>query len=188
MTTSPNRTIRAFIAVRPGEAVRAELIRVQRELKKALAHSGLRIKWIDPDTFHITLLFLGNIPADRIDGTLQCLEKTAQSFPGFGTVLNEPGVFKKSGAVWVGLDVPPALFELQKALASGLEMEPAHFHAHFTLGRIKTGRPDKTFFQALEKIDVEPVPFEIDSIELVQSELRTEGARHTVRGIAPLAK
>jgi 2'-5' RNA ligase len=78
------------------------------------------------------------------------------------------------------MDAPPALLEFQKALAEELGFKPGRFHAHFTLGRIKSGRADQNFFQALEKTDVKPVPFTIDSIELVQSELLPEGTRHTV--------
>lgn len=195
MTTSSAETVRAFIAVRPNKAAHAELVRVQRELKKNLAESGLRIKWTDPDTFHITLIFFGDIPANDVERTFQCLEKSAQKFPKVGTSINSLGLFKKSGAIWVGIDASPKLLELQQELAESLGREPGRFHAHFTLGRIKRGRPDqKTMcrhavaFQCLENMKVNAVPFEVSSIELVQSELLPDGARHTVLGVAPLAK
>lgn len=104
MNGSPIDRIRAFIAARPNSAAQAELVRVQSELKKRLAPSGLRIQWTDPDTFHGTILFLGDIPTSA------------------------------------------------------------------------TPR----IFQALEKTEVRPVPFDICALELVQSELLPSGARHTV--------
>jgi len=186
MTGSSTKPIRAFIAVRPGDAVQAELVRVRRELKKKLSSSGLRIKWTDPETFHITLLFLGDIPEQGIAETLEKIRNPTQSVPSIGTLLNGLGLFKKSGALWVGIDAPPELLELQEALAVALDMEPGRFHAHFTLGRIKAGRAGHKVFHTLEKIEVEPVSFEIKAVELVQSELLSEGARHTVLGSAPL--
>ncbi|QHI69612.1 RNA 2',3'-cyclic phosphodiesterase [Tichowtungia aerotolerans] len=206
MTTSSTETIRAFIAARPNAAVQAELVRVQRELRKTLSSSSLRIKWTDPETFHITLLFLGDIPAADADSVFQALELTASRHRCFSSCLREVGVFKKSGAVWAGIAVPPELIEFRKALASALDFEPGRFHAHFTLGRIKAGRPDQDFFhstsgreagakrrqrnevkwQTLENFVVEPVPFDISSIELIRSELLPDGARHTVLGSAML--
>ena len=180
MNGSPIDRIRAFIAARPNSAAQAELVRVQRELKKRLALSGLRIKWTDPDTFHITILFLGDIPASATPRIFQCLEKICTRSQSVGTSLKGTGLFKKSGALWVGIDSPPELLELQESIATALDFEPGRFHAHFTLGRIKAGRPDQTFFQALEKTEVRPVPFDIYALELVQSELLPSGARHTV--------
>lgn len=187
MTGSSTETIRAFIAARPDAAAQAELVRVQRELKKTLSSSNLRIKWSDPETFHITLLFLGDIPASGTDPVFQTLERTAFGHRTFLSCLHEVGLFKKSGAIWVGIDALPALIEFQKTLAESLGFAPGRFHAHFTLGRIKAGRPDQDFFQTLEKTVVEPVSFQIRSAELVRSELLPDGARHTVLGTASFA-
>jgi 2'-5' RNA ligase len=186
MTTLPIKPVRVFVAIRPNDAAQAGLVCVQRELKKILASTGLRIQWTDPETFHITLLFLGDISPVSVEEVSRRLEKTAQKFPEIGTSLTGPGLFKKSGAVWVGIDVPPPLFELQKEIAAVLDMEPGRFHAHVTLGRIKAGRADQKFFKRLEKINVEPVSFGVVAIELVKSELLPDGARHTVLGSFPL--
>jgi len=128
-----------------------------------------------------------NILSDSADRVFQCLEKYAQKVPTIGSHLDGVGLFKKSGEVWVGLSVPPELLELQKELAVTLEMDPGHFHAHFTRGRIKGGRPEENFFQCLEQTDVKLVPFKIGSIALVQSELLPEGVRHTVLAHVRLA-
>jgi len=188
MTTSPTKPIRAFIAVRPNAAAQAELVRVQHELKKVLTNFGLRIKWTDPETFHITLLFIGDTSLDSITNILESMKVVGRvTSPGVCELL-KLGFFEKSGAIWVGIDAPPELLELQKELAVALEMEPGRFHAHFTLGRVKSGRANQKFFQTLEKAAFEPVSFGIDSIELVQSELLPEGACHTVLGSAPLSR
>ena len=188
MSGSPTDPIRAFIAARPGKAAQAELIRVQCELKKALAAFGLRIKWTDPETFHITILFLGDIPTTETDRVFQTLELAVSGHICFSSCLREVGVFKKSGALWVGIDTPSGLLRLQSELAAALDFEPGRFHAHFTLGRIKKGVPDQTFFQCLETRVVGPVSFDVKELELVRSELLADGARHTVLGTVPLGR
>ena len=95
MTTSATKSIRAFIAVRPNDAVRDELIRVQRELKKALEISRLRIKWTAPETFHVTLLFLGDIPQKSVVGVSKTLEKSRRRFRESSARWGSWGVLKK---------------------------------------------------------------------------------------------
>ena len=68
MNGSSTELIRAFVALRPDAVALAELVRVQRELKKRLADSRLRIKWTDPENFHITLSLLSKIEFERHSG------------------------------------------------------------------------------------------------------------------------
>lgn len=189
MTASSEKPIRAFIAANPGEAVRAELLRLQGRLTRELAGTPFKISWLKPETMHLTFFFLGDIPAARPGVIFQCLEKTAQNFPGFGMSLAAAGCFGRLHAprvLWAGLNAPPELFKLQEQLAGALDIqENKPFHPHLTLGRVKSGRGLEVL-QALRKLPVEPVPFEITSLELVQSELTPDGVRHTVLGSAPL--
>lgn len=188
MTTSPTETIRAFIAVRPNQPVYTELIRVQRELETAFTSSGLRIKWTDPETFHITLLFLGDIPANHVPFILQAMDFVqGRVTPPGVCALYGLGLFKRPGALRVGISAPPELLELQQRVCAALDMQPGRFHAHFTLGRIKAGQPDQTFFQTLENTKIQPVPFAICELELVKSELFADGALHSVLGSAHLS-
>lgn len=186
MTTSSTDLIRAFIAARPDAAAQAELIRVQRELKRTLDSFNLRVRWTDPAAFHITLLFLGDTQYGQIPAILDKMNSVGRVTPSGDCRLSELGLFRKSGALWVGIDAPPGLLQLQKELACALGFEPGRFHAHFTLGRIKRGSPDQPFFQCLETTVVEPVSFEIRELELVQSELLPEGPKHTVLGTVRL--
>lgn len=186
MTTSSAETLRAFIAARPDAAAQAELIRVQRDLKRTLDSFNLRVRWTDPETFHITLLFLGDTPYGQIPAILDKMNSVGWVTPPGDCRLSELGLFRKSGTLWVGIDAPPGLLQLQKELACALGFEPGRFHAHFTLGRIKRGLPDQKFFQTLETTVVEPVSFEIRALEFVKSDLLPDGPKHTVLGTVHL--
>jgi len=182
VSTSSTEMVRLFIAVRPGKVVVEELTRVQQLLKKSFSNSGLRIKWSEPETFHITLLFLGNVPAENLAEINRALEEGLRGVSGFKTHLNGAGLFRKSGAFWVGIESSPELMELQKCVANTLKKDEKRFHAHFTLGRMKTGQSDAECMERLESVDVTSVEFDIRSVELVKSELLPDGAYHTVVG------
>ena len=49
--------IRSFIAVEVPQLLRAKLEEVQRELKRADAD----VRWVRPESIHLTLKFLGSI-------------------------------------------------------------------------------------------------------------------------------
>jgi 2'-5' RNA ligase len=189
MTALSEEKIRAFIAVDPGDAVRGELCRIQRELKQSLENMDLAVKWTVPESFHLTLVFLGSIQSVDADRVFQTLEKTAQKFSQFENSLGGLGFFKSSGTVWVGLAVSQTLFELQAELAAAFEMSPKSFHPHITLGRIKSkNRIGPRFFQTLENINTVPICFDIQSLRMMKSDLLPEGARHIQLSCVPLAR
>lgn len=195
MTTSPEPAIRAFIAADPGEAVRDGLLRVQRGLRKTLDSCPMKISWAGPDTMHLTLLFFGGISAAQAAAMQQAMERIAGGIPPMELALDDvPDVFGRPDrprVLWAGVRAPPAFFDLQARLAgaardSGIETEERPFHPHFTLARIRHGRPDELFFRALEHARVEPLRFTVAAVHLIQSEPAANGFRHVRLGSAAL--
>jgi 2'-5' RNA ligase len=191
MTTSDEETVRLFIAVNPGEEVRAELLRQQSRLTRELAGTAFKIKWVAPEAMHLTFFFLGTQSVECAAAVFQTLKKSVQNFPRFRMALAAAGYFGQPRAprvLWVGLDAPPPLFNLQVQLTAALGIEEDKpFYPHLTLGRVKAGQGMEVF-QWLKKAQVEPVAFEVTSIELIKSELTPAGARYTVLDSAPLAE
>ena len=56
--------IRAFIAIELPERVKQELAGLQRRL---WVEPAFGIKWVAPESIHLTLKFLGGVAPDRID-------------------------------------------------------------------------------------------------------------------------
>ncbi len=187
MITSPEKTIRLFIAVNPGEAVCNELTRVQQKLERALCGANLKIKWVAPDAMHLTLAFLGNVPAVRVEEISRELEGAVCRIPAFESALAMPGFFgspRSPHVVWAGVENKNAFEELQGAVSTamsllGFEITGQKFHPHFTLGRVKFCHDSRALYAALEKAQLKPQPFQVASTELMQSTLRPEGAEHT---------
>ena len=102
-------------------------------------------RWVDPDNYHITLRFVGDVDGATAERFSEALEQiTAASFTLF---LDGVGSFGRGRprALWAGVGPSAPLMALanaheQAALAAGLEPEGRNFHPHVTLVRIRGGR------------------------------------------------
>lgn len=125
-------------------------------------------KWIPPDNYHLTLRFIGEMPAHRaeeVDFALASLRAR-----GFSLSLAGLGTFSKSGrptAIWVGVERNPQLDHLQNKIETalqriGLERERRRFAPHVSLARLDNVLEAKLagYVQAHNLFRAEPVPVE----------------------------
>jgi len=106
--------------------------------------SGAR--WIDPDRYHITLRFAGDI--DDLTARSFASALSEISFDSFQLSFTGLGSFggNKPRALWAGLKPSEPLLRLQKAheraaRLAGLPAEPRNFTPHVTLARLRETRP-----------------------------------------------
>lgn len=98
--------MRLFVAVDLDEAVRAQLSALLRELRGAASDD---IKWVAPESMHLTLKFIGEQPEARLAELTEALNVIPRTGPvplrfrGLGCFPNErrPRVF------WAGVEAPP---------------------------------------------------------------------------------
>jgi 2'-5' RNA ligase len=102
--------------------------------------------WIDPDNYHITLRFAGDITDAEASDFLEALYRIR--FDSFDIELSGLGSFggNKPRAIWAGVKPSPALEQLQKAheraaRAAGLPPETRNFVPHVTLARLRNVSP-----------------------------------------------
>lgn len=99
-------------------------------------------RWVPPENFHLTLRFIGEIPAwraEEIDSALAELRA-----PGFGLTLTGLGTFQKGDratTLFVGVDRSEPLVHLRGKIETalqraGLEPERRRFSPHVTLARL----------------------------------------------------
>ena len=143
-------------------------------MKQAVRQSGGRP--VSAAHYHLTLVFLGNVPADVYDGIVQVAH--AVSPPAFTLNLNRYGYWPRSRIFWLGTNIaPPELANLVDRLWTGLETigmerERRVFRPHLTLAR-KVGREPRVG-------DPEAVTWSTDHFVLVESVTRQEGAVYEV--------
>jgi len=135
--------IRAFVAIElPGE-VKSALAALQAQLRSGGHHP---VKWVDPESVHLTLKFLGNIPASRAGDIIKAMQESTLGIPPFSLEVTGLGVFpntRKVRVVWVGLGgETDVLNRLQQRIESnlvplGFACESRPFSPHLTLCRAR---------------------------------------------------
>jgi 2'-5' RNA ligase len=174
--------VRAFFAVALDGALRESAAVCARELASRPGGDGVR--WIAPASYHITLRFLGNVPATAIAALVERAREALAGCAPFSLTLGPPLAFptprrpRVIALVAQPEDVIAGLaVRLEKAAnESGLAPEERAFRAHLTLGRVRARR-----FPAVAA----PAPAgtqQVGEVVLFRSDLGREGARY-----APLA-
>ncbi len=185
---SPATTQRLFIAITLAESVRLQIASLSDALQKGSKFTGARVSWTSPSTFHLTLRFLGDTPESRIPSLCVALKGIAERHSPFPLKARELGVFPHWGrprVIWVGMHgkkgEPESLqSEIERIVQRyGFEPENKPYHAHLTLGRIRSSkaiRPLQSIVESHGKFKSDP--FTVESFELFSSVLHPDGARH----------
>ncbi|HWA86619.1 MAG TPA: RNA 2',3'-cyclic phosphodiesterase [Opitutus sp.] len=182
-------TERLFIALPLPESVRM--------LVAGLAVPARDLRWTPPEQLHLTLRFLGDTPAEKIDPLVPRLADI--HVEPFLLSLEGAGAFPPKSApriLWLGLGSGhPRLHQLRQRaddalLAAGLDVDLRNFHPHLTVARCAdTPAAASAAAQWLKSHhDFAGPSFRIESLELRASELRPAGALHRTLASFPLAK
>jgi RNA 2',3'-cyclic 3'-phosphodiesterase len=164
-----------------------------RDAVASLAQPLPGVAWTRPDQLHVTLRFLGDVSVDMID-SLTARLTTVQVAP-FILPLEGVGTFppnRPPRVLWIGVGSGhPRLFQLRQRLddallAAGLQLDVRTFHPHVTLARCtENAAPAVGHWMHVHR-NVTPPPFRVEAFDLYASELRPEGAVHTLRQSFPL--
>ncbi len=118
------------------------LAKAQQRLQRELSHPSLR--WVAPENFHITLLFLGEQDSARLPEIHSAIERVSQQVAPFDWSVQGLGVFpnwNRPSVLWAGVQegVQP-LSRLARLLEAELSDEPSGkpFHPHITFARLKS--------------------------------------------------
>jgi 2'-5' RNA ligase len=178
--------MRLFVALNLPKKERQRIHRASRRLRE----EDLPVRWVDPDAFHVTLKFLGDVRRKDVPAVEQALERVAGSTAPFSVGLVGFGAFptiRKPRVIWLGVEATPELRCLKQDLEWGLsdcgfETETRAFHPHLTLGRANSSGGAGAF-RGLDGL-VAAMEFRgaltVRSVDLMQSHLSRSGARYSV--------
>lgn len=178
--------MRVFVAVPLPDDLREELGGLVSELRD----SGADARWVDPDSMHLTLKFLGDTEPDEIEAVDQALRRAAGSVPPTGGRVQGVGSFphlRRPRVIWAGVEPDDDGLEelhgrIDRGLAElGFKREKRGFHAHITLGRVKSGEGKRALVEEIEaREEMELGRLPVEEFHLYESDLTPEGARYTV--------
>ena len=187
--------IRTFIAIELPPGVQQGLRRVQEQLQRFRPP----VRWVAPDKIHVTLNFLGEIPAEEVPAAVEAALRAAAGAAPFEVEAAGLGVFpspRRPRVLWVGLGGDlPALKALQAGLtrelaARGFPPEERAFSPHLTLGRVRQHAAPAELRALGDKVADTSVPslgrWRVERIVVIRSDLRPEGPIYTTLRAVPL--
>lgn len=185
-----SQSLRLFVAVESPPHVLDALEAVQRDLRAQLPDRAAR--WVRPEGIHLTLKFLGDVPAAQVDGVSAGLGAAAEGHHPFDLQVEELGVYpnpKRARVLWAGVtgELEP-LRRLKDAVEEriaplGYPTESRPFSPHLTLARAgrHASRPESEAFGNLPGAnDVGHLAaWRVESVALIRSQLKPGGAVYT---------
>jgi 2'-5' RNA ligase len=152
--------MRLFTAVTLGSAV---------EAKAAAGLERLRLlapkaRWVKPEGFHLTLVFLGEVSEAQLPAIGEALTPVSHHHTPFTLTIQGGGCFgapRHPHVLWAGVQGNTAALEaLQAEVASVLEplgfpREKRMYKAHLTLARSKEPRGDAAFLECQRVLEKE---------------------------------
>lgn len=162
---------RFFFALWPDDDVCLRVARHAVELAREAQGRATR-----PESLHMTLSFLGEIPDKRVPDLSACAQSVFAR--PFNFELNRAACFPRAKVAWLGSTEPPQeLFDLQAILqaelvAADFEVDSRPFMPHITVARgVEIGLPVR---------DIPPILWAARSFCLVKSAPESSGAHYEV--------
>jgi 2'-5' RNA ligase len=190
-------SIRLFVAVDLDDAVRSEVAAMIEALRARCARrpGASQIRWVSPDRLHLTLLFIGSVPAEtarQIAGRLTVpFDRSA-----FDIALGSLGTFPATGGprvVWLGISEGAAALQAVAREATArladveFRREERPFSPHLTLARFKERGHARDRDALLAERVRAAGRWRIDHVTLYQSRLSPKGPTYVPVTVAPLA-
>jgi 2'-5' RNA ligase len=140
--------LRLFVGARVSMTTVDELIATTEMLARRATQAGLRIRWIAPASYHVTLKFIGWARSEATAAIGDALTRAVASLDAgpFAFRTARLGAFpspQKASVVWAGIeDKSGGLARLAQAIDRelaevGVPRDARAFHAHVTLGRLR---------------------------------------------------
>lgn len=173
---------RLFVGARVSTATSNALAGAAQTLSRRSRDAGADVRWMAPESYHLTLKFLGWTRNEAVEAVRDALVEAARGTPRLMFRTSRIGAFpalEKASVVWAGIEGDAVMAGLvgrieTAMVALGFPAEPRPFHPHVTLGRLRENRPLKEVVLPLaEQMFGET---SIDSITLFESETKSSGS------------
>lgn len=175
-----SETIRSFIAF---DINNPSVLQKFGEVQDFLVKTGADLRLVMPENIHITLRFLGDIPASRVDEIHEGMKRV--DFSAFECEVHGLGVFpdlRYARVVWAGIkkgsdELNSAANQLEPQLRKlGFRADPKGFSPHLTLARVRTGRNKAELARSIQElVDYDFGIVKADCLRLKKSVLTPKG-------------
>ncbi|MGC9072020.1 MAG: RNA 2',3'-cyclic phosphodiesterase [Acidilobus sp.] len=174
------REMRLFIAV---DIDRQDMLQRLKELEEELSSLHVPMKLVEPENFHITVRFIGEV-AEYVAGEIRGRILPGLRFKPFRLRLAGIGGFpspSNARVIWVGIvkgfdELKDIREQIDRGLREiGITLEQEEFTPHLTLARIKERGSPAVLKFIMEKSNYEIGEMEVRSVRLKKSTLTPRG-------------
>lgn len=171
--------MRTFLAI----SVPEEIKKAAADVSRQLAGMGSDVKWVESYNYHLTVKFLGDIPAATVKEIRNQMHMAGEICPQFELIMNGIGFFPnqlRPRVIWLAMGG-----ELKKASFLGRQVDdrlnPLGFETeknhrfHLTLGRIRSQKGLAPMLKRVEAIKLRPFAFTVADFHLMESTLLPKG-------------
>ncbi len=196
----PVGKVRLFISLPVSEFIAEKLQALQAMLRPRFLKGHVR--WTPPEQFHLTLVFLGNVPANGVAELIDLVTVPCALFPPLSLGIKGLGCFPAGPAltvIWTeAFDLAQALPSLQTAIAGitrgfGDHVEKQSYRPHVTLGRmqklhsVEARLLEKTIQETDQRPTRRPVgQWTVTHVHVMRSEPSRDGSHHVLLAKIPL--
>ena len=183
--------MRLFVAVAPPRPVLLEL----RAALTTLPHTDGNLRWLPPDSWHITLAFLGEVPRESLPELTERLSRVASRGTPMELSVAGGGHFE-SQVLWAGIqgdrDRLGRLSETVGAAARRcrLKVDDRPYRPHVTLARVRGDEPKTDLQPYVERMTAFRTPRwlvkEMELFESLSPTTQGRAANYVRRGHWPL--
>ena len=187
--------MRLFIALDIDDGIRERIARFMEGVRGFAPDA----RWVNPESLHVTLKFIGEQPQSAVEPIKQALESVRAAtmeiqFRGYGFFPTA----KSARVFWIGIEAAPQLAALAAAIDEkmalfGIPKEERAFSPHLTLARggggsgsprwRKGDAPNSNFQHLQAKLAALPTPefgtMTAREFFLYQSQLSPKGSKYT---------
>ncbi len=189
--------VRTFVALTVPESLVVAVRRIQGRARIELPR-GLR--WTRPEQAHMTLAFLGDVPAERLGDLAAIVRDVASGFAPFEVQVSSIGGFPRAQrprVIWAGVagEPVPIFSELHERLWERIapikprtKPEDRPFHPHITLARVPGPQPPKLAGWMEKHADWDFGPWPVSEVALIRSVLTPSGPNYETIAVARLGQ
>lgn len=176
---------RVFIAINPSDQVKEKLWSLSQQWPE------LPCRWVKKENLHLTLAFLGYLNEQQLQRVIDITEQMSKKIKPFRVYLNKvcygPPKTMPPRLVWIQGKKSDSLSKIKQELDSFLSQEIGFIPEkrkplpHITLGRIKRFDWRRIEPEERPEINLElDIDFEVNSLDIMESILKREGAEYQV--------
>ncbi|MDD4358747.1 MAG: RNA 2',3'-cyclic phosphodiesterase [Candidatus Pacebacteria bacterium] len=176
-----------FVAINFDEPIKNELVSCQNKIDYLFLENN-PIKWTKKQNLHVTVFFIGYVYDTDLVDIFNGVEESAKKYKPFSLTFNQVDFMPKDSKkmIWVFGEKNETLESLRQDIKKNIlstEREVERFTSHITLARINQFQFRKINEEEIPNINDEIlIDFntEVESIDIMESELKKGGAEYTI--------